>query len=80
MSDDTEDAKAKAERARRNLKRRARAAEFEAFEDADLRREEQRARLTPDSERAPSPPGRDGAPGGSMSAGRRKGQPSRRGK
>lgn len=79
MSDDTEDAKAKAERARRNLKRRARAAEFEAFEDAELRREERRARLAPESERGPQPPGRD-APGGPMSAGRRKGLPSQRGK
>lgn len=79
MSDDSEDAKAKAARARNNLKRRARAAEFEAYEDAELRREERHARLTPETERPPL--GRDGSqtPGGA-SAGRRKGQPSQRGK
>lgn len=79
MSDDSEDAKAKATRARKNLKRRARAAEFEAYEDAELRREERHARLTPETERPPS--GRDGSqtPGG-VSAGRRKGLPSQRGK
>lgn len=78
MSDDSEDAKAKAARARSNLKRRARAAEFEAYEDAELRREERHARLTPDAERPP--PGRDGSqtPGGG-SAGRRK-VPTQRGK
>lgn len=81
MSDDKEDAKAKAERARRNLKRRTRAAEFEAYEDAELRREERHARLTPESERTQGPQGRDG--GGQAapsSAGRRKGLPSQRGK
>jgi len=80
MSDDTEDAKAKAERARRNLKRRARAAEFEAFEDAELRREEQRSRLMPESERVQPSQGRDGVAGGPASSARRKGLPTPRGK
>ena len=81
MSDDSEDAKAKAERARKNLKRRARAVEFEAYEDAELRREEGHARLTPESERDRTHGGRDGGgTSGGLSAGRRKGVPSQRGK
>lgn len=82
MSDDAEAAKAKAERARRNLKRRARAAEFEAYEDAELRRGEGHGRLTPDSERGRAPPARDGGsnPAGPSGTGRRKGLPSQRGK
>ena len=74
-SDD--DAKAKAERARKNLKRLAKAVEFEAYEEAELRREERQTKVTPDSSRTQPRPG---AQEGGMSAGRRKGIPSQRGK
>jgi hypothetical protein len=76
MSGDEDDAKARAERARKNLKRRAKAVEFEAYEDAEMRREEQQRKVTPESRGQPRPTG----PEGGHAGGRRKGLPSQRGK
>ena len=78
MSDAKDDARARALKARMNLRRRAKAVAFEAFEDAELRREEASHKPgEPPSRIAPSPTGQ---PGGGLSAGRRKGLPSQRGK
>lgn len=74
---DDEDAQARALKARKNLKRLAKAVEFEAFEDADLRREEEQHKLTSQGSK---PTARPGASEASLSAGRRKGIPSQRGK
>lgn len=74
-SDD--DAEARAERARKNLKRLAKAVEFEAFEEAELRREERKDKIAPESSKAQTRPA---SPDSGLSAGRRKGIPSQRGK
>ena len=73
---DEEDAQARALKARKNLKRLAKAVEFEAFEDADLRREEEQHKLAPQGNKPTARPGTSEA---SLSAGRRKGIPSQRG-
>ena len=78
MSDAKDDARARALKARMNLRRRARAVAFEAFEDAELRREEANHKAGQQPTRiTPSPTGQTG---GGLSAGRRKGLPSQRGK
>ena len=75
MSSPTEDDDERARRARRNLKRIAKAVEFEAYEDAELRREEEKKRLSARQAKAgPRPTLAEHL------SGRPKGKPSQRGK
>lgn len=77
MTGSSDDARDKAEAARRNLIRLAKAKEFEAYEQAELDREAAAApRLSPAQKTAARQAGQPDA----MSAGRRKGIPSQRGK
>jgi hypothetical protein len=46
MSEPTDDERERVAQARKNLRRRAKAVEFEAFEDAELRREEEIKKLS----------------------------------
>ncbi len=74
---DDEAAQIRARKARQNLKRLTKAVEFEAYEEAELRREEEQHKL---SQQAGKPVSRPGSSEASLSAGRRKGIPSQRGK
>lgn len=71
-----DEARARALKARKNLKRLAKAREFEAYEAADLRRNERMRRPVVDPQQTHRPAPDDG----SASAGQRKGLPSQRGK
>ena len=75
MSSPTDDEEARALRARKNLKRIARAVEFEAYEAAELRREEERQRLAAHQAKPAARPSMPEQP-----TGRRKGMASQRGK
>lgn len=77
MTGTSDDDEARALRARKNLKRVAKAVEFEAFEEAELRREEEHQKL---SAQQAKPTGRTAPAGHSVATGRRKGIPSQRGK
>lgn len=76
MSGPSEDDEERALRARKNLKRIAKAVEFEAYEEAELRREEEKqklsARQAKTAHRPAAPEHHAGHP--------KKGKPSQRGK
>ncbi len=76
MSDPTDEERQRALEARKKLRRRARAAAFEAYEDAELRREEEIHKLSNAAKSGPKSGGRDFRPGLSS----RKVKPSQRGK
>lgn len=75
MSSPGDDEEARALRARKNLKRIARAVEYEAYEAAELRREEERQKLAAHQAK---PTTRPSTP--EQATGRRKGMASQRGK
>ncbi len=75
MAGPSEEDQQRALQARRKLRRRAKAVEFEAYEDAELRREEEIHRLAEEARKGPRPP-RYNAGAGSL----RRGRPSQRGK
>lgn len=75
MTGPSDDDEARALRARKNLKRVAKAVEFEAYEDAELRREEAGTKLSPKHAKSAVRPNAAGP-----QTGRRKGMASQRGK
>ncbi|MDX2203459.1 MAG: hypothetical protein NW223_11980 [Hyphomicrobiaceae bacterium] len=76
MSDPTDEERKRALEARKRLKRRTRAVAFEAYEDAELRREEEIHKLSAPPRSHPRPEGKGFFRGVSS----RKAKPSQRGR